>query len=158
MKYFLAILRHKWFVFLASLRIGAPFWPAVFHDWSKFLPSEFPHYNRQFFGDKGDGNRFAHAWLHHQNCNDHHWQWWITRATQSYGKEQSEDGCLPMSNGAILHMIADWMAVRRDQFGTWDESRWKRPVGLYDAKVHPRTRGIVLFQLRRLGLYKQEDK
>ena len=49
MKYFWLTWRHKYFVFLAGLKTKAPMWRLIIHDWSKFLPSELPHYNRQFF-------------------------------------------------------------------------------------------------------------
>lgn len=49
MKYFILTIKHKWFVLLAGLQTKAPLWRLIVHDWSKFLPSELPHYNRQFF-------------------------------------------------------------------------------------------------------------
>src|ERR1041384_1906335 len=47
--YFQYILRHKWFVFLAGLKTGAPIWLLIIHDWSKFLPSEFFPYTDYFY-------------------------------------------------------------------------------------------------------------
>ena len=44
------VLRHKWFVFQACRTLGVPFWQAVVHDWSKFLPSEWVPYVRFFYG------------------------------------------------------------------------------------------------------------
>jgi hypothetical protein len=79
MRYFLLTLKHKWFVFLACRRTRASLWQALVHDWSKFTPAELPHYERQFFGDKSDPEGFARAWLHHQNRNPHHWEYWIPR-------------------------------------------------------------------------------
>ncbi len=63
MKYFILTLKHKWFVLLAGLRVRKiPLWRLIIHDWSKFTKYELPHYERQFFGDKGDPEGFAKAW------------------------------------------------------------------------------------------------
>lgn len=70
MEYFWLTLRHKWFVLLAGLKTKAPIWRLVIHDWSKFLPSELPHYQSQFFpkplaiGSKIhiDSNEGVHGW------------------------------------------------------------------------------------------------
>lgn len=148
MHYFWAIIKHKWFVLLASFKTGLPLWLAITHDLSKLTWAELPHYSRQFFGDKGDPEGFAIAWLHHQNRNDHHWEWWVTRSDYN---QHAINGCLPMSSIAILHMITDWIAVRRAQFETWDSSKWK-PLGLYNAKVHPDTRKRVSSELKRLKM------
>lgn len=72
-------LLHKWFVFLAGLRTGAPLWRLVIHDWSKFLPSEALAYARHFYGPKDDPKSFNVAWLLHQNRQPHHWEYWIPR-------------------------------------------------------------------------------
>lgn len=87
MSYFWATIRHKWFVLLASYKIGLPFWRAIVHDLSKFTKAELPHYNRQFFGDKGDELGFAHAWLHHQNKNPHHWGHYLSSVGIVVGHE-----------------------------------------------------------------------
>jgi len=72
--------KHKAFVLRAGLKTGAPIWRLVIHDWSKFTPAEAPHYGRQFFGARDDPEGFARAWLHHQNANPHHWEFWISRS------------------------------------------------------------------------------
>ena len=77
---------HKWYVFLECVKMGI-FWRGVFHDLSKFTPSEFCQYANYFFDT--DGSRFSvhddyvrtiefeRAWFHHLKKNDHHWQYWI---------------------------------------------------------------------------------
>ena len=49
LNYLKYVLRHKWFVLLASIRIGAPLWGAIIHDLSKFRPSEWIPYARCFY-------------------------------------------------------------------------------------------------------------
>lgn len=76
------VLRHKWFVFKACLKLGVPLWIAVFHDWDKFLLSEWFPYARTFYNSDGSKKQyavtmeFARAWMQHQHLNKHHWQYW----------------------------------------------------------------------------------
>lgn len=76
------VLRHKWFVFLAGIKIGASLWRLLLHDLSKFRPSEWSAYVNYFYGDKTDLETdrkaaFDRAWLYHQRRNPHHWQYWV---------------------------------------------------------------------------------
>lgn len=96
-KFLWSLLRHKWFVFVESCKLGIP-WLGIIHDWSKFLPSEFIPYAKYFYGEyeyeklddvplfkipydaetKEDAKRnFDIAWLYHQKRNRHHWQYFI---------------------------------------------------------------------------------
>lgn len=76
------VLRHKWFVFLAGLKTGAPLWRLIIHDWTKFLPSEWIPYARTFYAPDGskqclESLEFNVAWLKHIHRNSHHWQHWV---------------------------------------------------------------------------------
>jgi hypothetical protein len=77
MKYFWITLKHKWFVLIAGLKLGVPLYLLILHDWTKFTPIELPHYQRQFYGKADQPLNFSYAWLHHQRCNKHHWEYWI---------------------------------------------------------------------------------
>ena len=91
LRYLRYVLRHKWFVLLAGLKVGAPLWRLLIHDWSKFLPVEWVAYARYFYGGwrnwpEGPTKEhaktlvqpaFDRAWLHHQKANKHHWQYWL---------------------------------------------------------------------------------
>lgn len=155
MRYFWATLKYKWFVLLASFKTGLPLWLAITHDLSKFTRAELPHYSRQFFGDKGDPEGFALAWLHHQNRHDHHPEWWITRATHSHAREPTTGDCLPMSDVAITHMITDWLGAGRAYEGSWDISDWL-DSHLPKMKVHPATMIKIVSELERLGIWQGE--
>lgn len=52
------MLRHKWYVFLAGLVVGAPLWRLLVHDWTKFLPREWGPYVMKFYGK---AHRDAHV-------------------------------------------------------------------------------------------------
>ena len=140
-KYLWYVIRHKWFVMIECFRMGL-YWRGICHDLSKFLPSEFIPYARYFYGDKGNINKgrdksgyykagespdedFNYAWLLHQKRNDHHWQWWYLVM------DQDDDRCFPMSQDALLEMVADWkgagMAIsgKSDPLGWYEQNKDK---------------------------------
>lgn len=145
LKYVWLTCKHKWFVFRAGLRTGAPVWRLVIHDWSKFTPQEAPYYGRQFFGDKGDPLGFSYAWNHHQKVNKHHWEYWIP--TTGHNRGGYGDGePLPMPEKYAREMVADWLGASRAYEGSWPASReawpWLRE-NLHKIKLHPETRAHV---------------
>jgi len=150
-KYFWITIKHKWFVLQAAHRVGLSFCQALMHDLSKFTSAELPHYDRQFFGDKGDAPGFARAWLHHQNCNPHHWEYWITRSDHSRGASGAVDGCLPMPERYIKEMIVDWFAAGRAYTGSWDIEEWVNGH-IDNMRLHPETRERVKTMLWYAGV------
>jgi hypothetical protein len=153
MRYFWATIRHKWFVFLASFKVGLPFWRALVHDLSKFTWAELPLYNRQFFGDKSDPAGFARAWLHHYHCNDHHWEHWIVESIHSHTKDRDGciiDNCLAMPVVCVQEMIADWLGASKAYTGSWVMTDWLQK-NLMRIKVHPGTMESIVKALSFLG-------
>lgn len=150
MRNFLVLLLHKWFIILAASKVGLPLWRALVHDLSKFTRVELPHYNRHFFGDKGDEPGFAMAWLHHQNRNPHHWEYWIMRTDHTAGKGMAVNGCLPMPEVYVKEMVADWMGASKVHTGSWDMTEWLRK-NLRKLKVHPKTMDRIVVELKVLG-------
>lgn len=123
LNYLKYVLRHKWFVLLASIRIGAPIGRAVIHDLSKFLPSEWNPYARTFYAPDGskqykEGPEFAAAWNEHQKRNKHHWQYWLI----TWDRGNTEP--LPMPYDCIYEMVADWMGAGRAITGKWEAKEW----------------------------------
>lgn len=141
-------LKHKWFVFLACRRVGVSLWQALVHDLSKFTPAELPAYGRQFFGDKGDPDGFASAWLHHQNVNPHHWEYWIPRSGHSKG----EDGPapLPMPEKYVREMVADWMGASRAYTGSWEMHDWLYK-NMPKMRLHQKTKCRIFDVLQEIG-------
>jgi hypothetical protein len=143
MKYAWLTIKHKWFVFLAGLRVGCPLWRLILHDLSKFFPSELPHYNRQFFGAADDPAGFIRCWLRHQNRNDHHWEWWIPRTRHNRCTPPfPDDALIEMSDGAILEMIADWLGAGRAYERKWPTTEtgwlwWEKNKAKILPRVHP---------------------
>ena len=133
-KYLKYVLRHKWFVFVASWKIGGSMFRAAIHDLSKFMPSEWRPYAYWFYGWYGYAfnggflwehkeNAKAHsqfdvAWLLHQHRNRHHWQYWVL--------QNDTDGTypLPMPTVYVYEMVADWMGAGRAITGKWECGAW----------------------------------
>lgn len=155
MKYLWLTLKHKWFVLLAGRRTRAPLWRLLIHDWTKLTPMELPHYQRQFFGKTDDPAGFVRCWLHHQNSNPHHWEYWIPRTGHSHCSTPYPDNePIPMPEWAIREMVADWLAAGRAYEGKWpdvNDWRWLQQNFLRIAKnLHPYSLCLlrtVLFQI-----------
>lgn len=141
-KYLSYIVRHKWFVFIAGLRVGVSPWLLIIHDWSKFLPSEWFPYVESFYGGWGKNRPewvkagFDRAWLHHQHHNPHHWQHWMLREDSGSVK------LLQIPIRYAREMVADWMGAGRAITGKWEAVEWyakNREV----IQLHPQTRVAV---------------
>lgn len=161
MRYFRATIRHKWFVLLASFKVGVSLWLAITHDWSKFLPSELPHYNRQFFGDKGDPAGFAAAWLHHYHNNKHHWEYWIVESIHSHSSPTRDDcivnNCLAMPDIYVREMVADWLGASMAYTSSWDMRQWLA-VNIPKMQLHPDTKDRIISLLYEHQLYGAEAR
>jgi hypothetical protein len=133
------VIRHKWFVFVAGLKTGAPIWRLLIHDWSKLSVAEWGPYVETFYRPldpsigRGQGDagveldqrlraerkaRFNAAWLHHQHRNPHHWQHWILR------EDDGDTRVLRMPEKFVREMVADWMGAGRAITGEWDVAAW----------------------------------
>lgn len=114
--------RHKWFVLVAGLRVRAPLWRLLIHDWSKLTPAEWGPYVRSFYGPQPRTDEvkaaFDAAWLHHQHRNAHHWQHWVLREDLGGTK------VLPMPERLVREMVADWMGAGRAITGRWEVATW----------------------------------
>ena len=135
------VLRHKWFVLLATIRIRGSVWRAIFHDVSKFTRVEWFPYAETFY-EKDGSKRYAEttafnlAWLKHQHRNQHHWQHWVLR--------MDDGGTVPLEipYWITLEMVADWMGAGRAITGRWETENWYRKNST-KILLHPITREIV---------------
>lgn len=137
LRYASYVLRHKWFVFVAGLKVSAPLWRLIIHDWSKLTPAEWGPYVRTFYDKpRARVGEFDAAWLHHQHANPHHWQHWLL---------QEDDGglkTLRMPEPLVREMVADWMGAGRAITGKWEVESWYR-ANQSKIRLHPDTRHMV---------------
>ena len=144
------VFLHKLFVFLACFKMKVPIHLALWHDMSKFTPTEWTPYVYQFFNTDGskrnvrdasgayDPNKqsidFQKAWLHHQKLK-HHWQSWV-----SIGDGGSLNA-LPIPEIYLREMIADWIGAGRAN-GKADPHGWY--VGnRHNLILHPESRRML---------------
>lgn len=131
LSYLKYVLRHKWFVFIASWHCEVSLWRAIIHDWSKFLPCEWTPYVRSFYNANGtkrewktrtdaDKEAFNRAWNHHQKANKHHWQYWLL----TNDSDDPKHVALPMPEKYAREMVADWFGAGRAITGAWGAIDW----------------------------------
>lgn len=145
------VLRHKWFIIIAGRKLKVPIWRLITHDLSKFSWKELPHYARFFYGDKKDPRGWELAWQHHQNHNDHHWQY-FTSPGGTFGKFK----CIEMPEESIREMIADWQAASRSYNKEWpDLNNWKWLQDNWEKmEFHYITKGRIINIINELRKYK----
>ena len=114
------------------------------HDASKYSKEEYEAYDEYFYpsdGSKvgGDPKRkeaFDKAWLHHQNCNPHHWQYHVLI------NDEEKMKALEMSLNDVYEMVADWGAfayLKKDGQHLRDWYKINRDKQI----IHEKTREIV---------------
>lgn len=159
LRYFWYVLKHKYFVFIAGLKTGAPIWRLIVHDLSKFRLDEFIPYAQYFYDDglkKREDidsfllfsnpesapfgyfvkDRFNMAWLLHQRRNPHHWQWWYLV------QDNDPSTPIPMPESFIREMVADWAGAGRTITGGWTVAEWYNK-NKDKIQLHPDTRELV---------------
>ena len=141
MFYALSVIRHKFYVLVAGLRVGnIPLWRLLIHDWSKFRPREFVAYRRRFVLKNCGKEEWRIAVNHHYKGNPHHWEYWI-----------HPDGTpLPMPLTYVREMVADWMAASRSYAGHWDFFPWVQEHWS-QMRLHNQTQKKVREVLLELG-------
>lgn len=123
LKYLWYVIRHKWYVFIECVKLGIPI-RGLLHDISKFYPSEWFPYMNYFYGSEllkvygSAKEEFNIAWLHHQNRNKHHWQYWILQ------KDSGEQLILEMPDKYKKEMLADWIGAGKAINGMNEVRKW----------------------------------
>jgi hypothetical protein len=134
-RYFLYVLDHKLNVLIECWQEGL-YLQGIFHDMSKFSPQEFFPYALKFYSNQKDENtelRWKKAWLHHQNHNKHHWEYWIVN------KNTRE--ALPMPKKYLIEMACDWKSFSRKWGRKVKESNLvERMMRSDNIILHPLTR------------------
>lgn len=149
-----SLLQHKWYFFQAGRLTGVSLWTRIIHDWSKFTPTEFFRYARNFHGDYSQSPNdrekvsleFTYAWLHHENSNPHHWGHWIPRT----GKMANEP--LAMPEKYVREMIADCLGASKAYTGSWNIAVWLNENGP-SWQLHCETERLIATILIELGYF-----
>jgi len=166
-KYLFYVIRHKWFVLVAGLKINRmvidkiPLRRLFLHDISKLLPSEFFPYAEHFYGNKNQGikhgrdssgyykptdtgdDAFDFAWLLHQKRNPHHWQWWLLPEDDGGIKILSMMKKTNLDSTYLAEMVADWYGAGRAIQGSWQNARQWYNKNSCHMQLHTQTKEIV---------------
>ena len=83
------ILNHKAKVFALCCRCGQ-FWRGIWHDMSKFSPTEFFESIKYYTGVRSPisicrkENGYSLAWIHHYHKNKHHLEYWYNEEDNDF--------------------------------------------------------------------------
>lgn len=134
-KHFNTVNKHRWLVFVYSIKAGIPFRGLV-HDLSKYSIDEFFPGCKYFQGtrspiaaEKNDIG-YSKAWLHHKGRNKHHWEYWY----DEFAPDQTP--IIPYKYA--VEMVCDGLAASKvyngknwkddSQINFWNKTREKRKI------------------------------
>ena len=140
-KHLKLVCNHKREVFKAMAMCGHPV-RGLFHDMSKFSPTEFVESVKYFQGDRSpieaakEAQGYSMAWFHHRGRNPHHSQYWCDI---SFGEVTPCE----MPWKYLLELVCDTIGAGKAYMGDkWDNDA---PIKYYRARdyksfYHPKTR------------------
>ena len=122
------------------------------HDQSKYSDKEYSAYDNYFYGGNASYDvkkSFDYAWLHHQNHNKHHWQYWVLIKDVADDLGQARLEALEMPFKYVIEMIADWWSF------SWKNNNLEEIFTWYAVHgpamlLHPKTRDLVNFILSQM--------
>ena len=145
-QHFSTITKHRHKVIVHCFRAGIG-WQGLFHDLSKYSPTEFIPGVKYYQGTRSPNERerevfgYSAAWMHHKGRNRHHFEYWndINPATKMYES-------VPMPMRFVKEMFCDRVAASKIYQGKnyTDEhplSYFRR--GNARKKMHPDTADLL---------------
>lgn len=154
--HFKTITYHKLKVAEGCFKIGL-YRQGLFHDLSKYSPSEFWVGVKYFQGNQSPNNAerkdigYSSAWLHHKGRNKHHYEYWIDYSTRV---KPGETIPVPMPDRYIAEMLMDRIAASKVYEGKnyTDHSPLDYYYkGTHRAIMHEKTRQKLLYYLELLA-------
>ena len=151
------ITRHRHKVIEHCAKAGI-LWQGLFHDLSKYSPTEFLPGVRFFDGTHSpteDERRtlgYSQAWMHHKGRNRHHWEYWTDYSVREKGYV-----AMPMPRRYLAEMLCDRIAASKIYKGTAYHDGCPLEYlmgGKLRDRMHPQTRALLerfLSQLRDEG-------
>lgn len=112
-RHFRTITKHRHKVIAHCFKAGIGF-QGLFHDLSKYSPTEFIPGARHYLGTRSpnEGERetygYSLAWMHHKGRNRHHYEYWtdVDMASKSYKP-------VPMPINFLTEMFCDRIAASK---------------------------------------------
>lgn len=161
-KHFKTITYHKYLVMQGCFKVGL-YWQGIFHDMSKYSPSEFWVGAKYYQGNRSPNNAereaigYSSSWLHHKGRNKHHYEYWIDYSTKDIAGGMAP---APMPAKYVVEMLMDRIAACKVYNGKdyTSTSPWEYyKSGREKAPLHPKTKRLLEKLLLMLAEY-GEDK
>ena len=153
-RHFRTITRHRHRVIAHCFRAGIG-WQGLFHDLSKYTPTEFFAGAKYYLGTRSpnEGEReakgYSLAWMHHKGRNRHHFEYWvdINPVTKRY-----EPVKMPLR--FVVEMFCDRVAASKIYQG--EAYRDTHPLdyfmrGKSRRRIHPESSDLLECFLRMLA-------
>lgn len=142
--HFKTITRHKILVMQECFKVGL-YKQGLFHDLSKYTPTEFLVGCRYYQGDRSPNNAereetgVSKAWLHHKGRNRHHFEYWIDYSQELPGNPMTG---MRMPRKYVTEMLLDRIAASKNYNG--DKYTDSFPLqyylkGKHHYMMHPQT-------------------
>lgn len=133
-KHFCTVGRHKYLVMKGCFKVGL-YRQGLFHDLSKYSPSEFFVGCKYYQGDRSPNNAerealgYSAAWLHHKGRNKHHSEYWLD---YGMGGERGIVG-MKMPVKYVVEMFIDRIAASK----TYQKENYKddAPLRYYERSM-----------------------
>ena len=112
-QHFCTIIRHRHMVMRYCFRVGL-YRQGLFHDLSKFSPTEFWVGAKYYMGDRSpntaqrESEGFSVAWMHHKGRNRHHFEYWTDLVKGKKGYQP-----VPMPYEYIVESVMDRIAASK---------------------------------------------
>lgn len=152
--YLYYVVMHKYYIIVAGRKLGLPIWQLLAHDWSKFTPTEWPHYARTFYDENGKSqykpdHQYQIAWFMHRHRHPHHWQFWVEVTNDNIRDGFYISIPVAMTDRYILEMVADWAASSKIKTGSWDVWSWALE-NIPNMRIHHETLAKVWATITKL--------
>ena len=160
-KHFKTITYHKYLVMQGCFKVGL-YWQGIFHDMSKYSPSEFWVGAKYYQGNRSPNNAereaicYSSSWLHHKGRNKHHYEYWIDYSTKDIAGGMAP---APMPSKYVVEMLMDRIAACKVYNGKdyTSTSPWEYyKSGREKAPLHPETKRLLEKLLLMLAEYGED--
>lgn len=121
------------------------------HDSTKWSANEFRGYYDYYESDDPDENlesELNKAWLHHQNHNSHHWQYWVV-----IQDDDAELVPVDMPFECICEMVCDWhsFSAKNPNSTALNYYEAKKDVMILSKYTRTTVEGLVKYLDKPLG-------
>lgn len=112
-RHFITITRHRHKVIYHCAKAGI-LWQGLFHDLSKYSPTEFVEGMKFYQGTRSPNERareiygYSKAWMHHKGRNKHHFEYWTDYSNETHQLEPVE---MPLKY--VKEMFCDRVAASK---------------------------------------------